>query len=59
MLRANTRFERVENFASSFDSCAKDLTTCTPTMFSSATVVMSAIFCCTSRSTGCETLEYR
>ena len=59
MLRAKTRFERAENFSSSFDSCANDLTTWTPTMFSSATVVMSAIFCWTSRRTGCETCEYR
>jgi hypothetical protein len=28
-------------------------------MFSSATVATSAIFCWTSRSTGCETCEYR
>ena len=43
------------NFACSASSCANDLTTWTPTMFSSATVATSAIFCCTSRSSGCDT----
>ena len=43
------------NFAASCGSCANALTTWTPTMFSSATVATSAIFCCTSRSIGCET----
>ena len=46
---------RASNFACSAGSCANDLTTWTPTMFSSATVATSASFCCTSRSIGCET----
>ena len=46
---------RRSNFACSACSCANDFTTWTPTMFSSATVATSAIFCCTSRSSGCAT----
>ncbi len=48
-----TSSERAWNFADSCGSCAKALTTWTPTMFSSATVATSASFCWTSRSVGC------
>ncbi len=44
---------RALNFSSSSSSCAKILTMRLPTTFSSAAAVTSAIFCCTSRSTGC------
>ena len=50
-----TDSDRASNFACSAGSWANDLTTWTPTMFSSATVATSAIFCWTSRRTGCET----
>ena len=46
------------NFASSRGSWANALTTLTPTMFSSATVVMSAIRCWTSLRIGCDAREY-
>ena len=56
---AKTCSDRYSNFSCSASSCANDLTTWTPTMFSSATVATSAIFCCTSRSKGCDTWLYR
>ena len=56
-LWAKSASGRRTNLSCSACSCANDLTTWTPTTFSSATVATSAIFCCTSRSTGCETFE--
>ena len=54
----NTASFRSANFASSRGSCANAFTTFTPTMFSSATVVMSAIRCWTSFRIGCDAREY-
>ena len=52
MLASNTAVLRSLNLASSSSSRAKILTMREPTTFSCATVVTSAIFCCTSFSTG-------
>ena len=48
MSRANSARRR--------SSCANAFTTWTPTIDSSVTVATSPSFCCTSRSTGCETM---